>query len=177
MSNVENKPTSQIYFEKIFPNKPIKRDEIYLLSLEVTYNTYLRCFQYKILNNILHLNSKLYTSKLTNSPLCSFCKHENETTLHIFYSCNSTRRLRSQIKLFLEANLILSYLLPQTAIFGFLDEPDNQNFVLLNYLLLLFKLNVYNSRKDKVLYFNKLLRDIIKVMKMEKNKLFNRKRK
>ena len=54
MSNVENKPTSQIYFEKIFPNKPIKRDEIYLLSLEVTYNTYLRRFQYKILNNILH---------------------------------------------------------------------------------------------------------------------------
>ena len=34
------------------------------------------------------------------------------------------------------------YLLPQTAIFGFLDEPDNQNFVLLNLLLLLFKLNV-----------------------------------
>ena len=34
------------------------------------------------------------------------------------------------------------YLLPQTATFGFLDEPDNQNFVLLNLLLLLFKLNV-----------------------------------
>ena len=42
-------------------------------------------FQYKILNNILYLNNTLYTSKLTNSSLCSFCKHENETTLHIFY--------------------------------------------------------------------------------------------
>ena len=31
ISNIENKPTSQIYFEKMFPCKPIKWDEIYLL--------------------------------------------------------------------------------------------------------------------------------------------------
>ena len=30
------------------------------------------------------MNIKLYTSKLINSSLYSFCKHENETTLHIF---------------------------------------------------------------------------------------------
>ena len=88
MSNMENKPTSQIYFEKMFPNKPIKGDDIYLLPRRNIYNTYLRCFQFKMLNNILYLNNKLYTSKLTNSLPCSFCKHENETTLHNFYSCN-----------------------------------------------------------------------------------------
>ena len=59
----------------MFPNKPIKWDKIYLLPRKVTYNTYSRCFQYKILNNILYLNNKLYTSKLTTSPLCCFCKH------------------------------------------------------------------------------------------------------
>ena len=47
MSNIENNPTSQIYFEKMFPNKPIKWDEIYLLPHKVTYNTYLRCFNIK----------------------------------------------------------------------------------------------------------------------------------
>ena len=87
MSNIENKPTSQTYFEKMFPNKAIKWDEIYLLPRIVTYNTYLRCFQYQILNNILYLNNKHYASKLTNSLLCLFCKDENETALHIFYSC------------------------------------------------------------------------------------------
>ena len=79
----------------------------------------------------------------------------------------------SQLKLFLEPNLILPYTLPQTAIFGFLDKPDYQNFVLLNHLILLFKLNVFNSRRDKVLCFNKFLRDITKVKKMEKKTTFS----
>ena len=42
MSNIENKFTSQIYFEKMFPNKHTKWDEIFLLPRKVTYNTYLK---------------------------------------------------------------------------------------------------------------------------------------
>ena len=102
------------------------------------------------------MNIKLYASKLTNSPLCSFCKHENETTLPIFHSCNSSRRLWSQLKFISGAKIDIPYLLSQTVIFGFLDKPNNQNFVLSNNLLLLFKLNVYNSRNDTVLHLNKL---------------------
>lgn len=56
--NIENKPTSQIYFEKMFQNKPIRWDDKYLLPHKI--------------------------SKLSNSPPCSFWKHENETSLHIF---------------------------------------------------------------------------------------------
>ena len=110
----------------MLPNNPTKWDEIYLLPSKVICNTYLRRFQYKVLDNTLLLNNKLYRSKLTNSPVCSFCNEttENETTLHIFYSSNLTRRLLSQLKLFLERNLILPYLLPQTSIFGFLDETE-----------------------------------------------------
>ena len=72
----------------MLPNNPTKWDEIYLLPSKVTCNTYLRRFQYKVLDNTLLWNNKLYTSKLTNSPVCSFCNEtiENETTLHIFYS-------------------------------------------------------------------------------------------
>ena len=133
----------------------------------------MRCFQYKALNNILFLNNKLYTSKLANNLFYSFCKHENETTMHIFHFCNSTRRLMSQLKLLLEPDLLIPYLLPHTAIFSFLDEPNNQNFVYLNHLLLLFKLNIHNSRNVTVLCFNKLLRDITKVKEMEKSFLEN----
>ena len=118
------------------------------------------------------MSNKLYISKLTNSPFCSVCKHENETTLEIFNSCNSTRRLWSQLKFFMEPNFILPYLLPQTAIFEFFDKENNQNFVLLNHFLLLFKLNVYNSGRDKILFFNKLLKDITKVKKMETRQAF-----
>ena len=79
---------------------------------------------YNILNNILYVNNKLCTCKITN-PLCCFCKHENETVLHIFYSCNLTCRIWSQLKSFLEPNLILPYLLTKTATIGFLEKPDN----------------------------------------------------
>ena len=41
--------------------------------------------------------------------------------------------------------------------------------LLLNSLLLLFKLNFHNSRRDKVLCFNELLSDITKVKKWKKS--------
>ena len=126
-----------------------------------------------MLNNILYLSNKFYKYKFTNSPLYSFCIHENETTLHIFYSYYCACRLLSQLDLFLEQNLIPLYLLLQTTIFGFLGKPNNQNFMLLNHLLLLFKLNAYDSRNDAVLCFSKLLRDITKVKKMEKKTSFS----
>ena len=81
-------------------------------------------------------------NKLSNSRLCSYSKYGNETTLHTFHSYNLTFRLWSHFKLFLESNLILPYLLSQTSIFDFFDKTNNQNFVLLNHSLLLFKLKL-----------------------------------
>ena len=54
------KPTSQTYFENLFPN--FKRDwkSIYLLPRRVTLDTNLRMFQYKLLNNVLYLNNMLF---------------------------------------------------------------------------------------------------------------------
>lgn len=99
---MKNKP-SQIYFEKIFSNKPIKWDKINLPPMKVTCNTYLQCFEYEILNNVFYLNKKLYTFKTTDSPICSFCKTGNETTLLVFHSCTLNSQLWSQLQLFLES--------------------------------------------------------------------------
>ena len=49
-------------------------------------------------------------------------------------------------------NLHIPLLSPHGAIFGFL-EADNKVFLILNYLLLLFKYYVYVSRRSKVLCF------------------------
>ena len=46
--------TSQIYFEKLFQNKEIKLEYIYLTPRRVTADTILHIFQYKILNNVLY---------------------------------------------------------------------------------------------------------------------------
>ena len=68
-----NKPSSNAYFEKIFPNMKLDWRKIYILPSITNINTYLRSFQYKILNSILFLNKKLFVFRMENTPLCLFC--------------------------------------------------------------------------------------------------------
>ena len=50
-------PTAQKYFSNIFRNLQVEWKEIYLLPCKVSIDTNLHMFQYKILNNILYLNT------------------------------------------------------------------------------------------------------------------------
>ena len=54
------KPASQIYFEKHFNDWVLDWKYIYVLQRIVTSDPYTRYFQYKILNNVLCLNEKLF---------------------------------------------------------------------------------------------------------------------
>ena len=47
-------------------------------------NTFCSCVQYKILNNIIFLNKKLYTPGITNTAVGLFCNTLEETPIHIF---------------------------------------------------------------------------------------------
>ena len=53
--------------------------------------TKIREFQYKVLNNIVFTNEKLFKFKILDSPLCSFCKREVESLEHLFYYCDVTK--------------------------------------------------------------------------------------
>ena len=66
-SSRNNRPTSQIYFEKKFDLKELEWRVIYTLLRKVTTNTYLRSFQYKVLNNVLYLNEKLFDFGLSTT--------------------------------------------------------------------------------------------------------------
>ena len=87
------KPTSQIYFENLFPSFKPDLKSIYLLSRRVTLDTNLRMFQYKLLNNVLYLNNMLFRFKKVDSPLCLYCNEEEETPLHLFHSSLKTKQL------------------------------------------------------------------------------------
>ena len=87
ISNIVNKPTSNIYFEKLFENTTLDWNKIYLSPRLATIETNLRSFWYKIVNNVLFLNKKLYTFGITNTALCSFCNVVEETPMHIFFDC------------------------------------------------------------------------------------------
>ena len=139
------KPTSQAYFENVFMGHVFQWDKIYILPRIVTTDSRIRIFQYKMLHNVLYRNKKLFELNKINYPECSFCKCEEETTIHLFHICRKTQVLWTQLTSHLNRHLNLPYLTPQSAIFGFLDI-SNKDYLIVNHLLLLFKYYIYNAR-------------------------------
>ena len=139
-----------------------------MLPRKITIDSYLRCFQYKIINNVLFLNKKLFCFNITSSPYCSFCGKNKETAIHIFCECEKTRFLWSELRLYFP-QLSLPELLPQAALFGFYENSEKDLLILNNHILLLFKLYIYREREKKDLSLEGLLSIIIKTKKIEKN--------
>ena len=164
--NVLNKPTWNIYFEKLFENTTLDWNKIYLSPRLATIDTTLRSFQYKILNNVLFLNKKLYTFGIANTALCSFCNTLEEIPIHIFFDCIHVKCTWDRLRTKFQNYFILPSLTPQTAILGQYNEAnDNDN--LLNHILLIFKY-IYISREKQTLNINILIANLIKVKKREK---------
>ena len=151
------KPTSQAYFENVFAGHVFEWDNICILSRIVTTHSTIRIFQYKILHNVLYLNKKLFKFNKINSPECSFCKCEVETTIHLFHICRKRQALWTQLTSHLNRHLNLPYLTPQSVIFDFL-YISNKDYLIVNHLLLLFNYYVYNARDQKHLVFEALIK-------------------
>ena len=124
------KPTSQIYFENLFPNFNPDWKSIYLLPRRVTLDTNLRMFQYKLLNNVLYLNNMLFRFKKFDSPLCSYCNEEEETLLHLFHSFLKTKQLWNKIRQYFTQLINILHSTPQGSILRMFDNnqhPDNKS--------------------------------------------------
>ena len=100
------------------------------MSLE----TKIREFQYKVLNNIVFTNEKLFKIKMIDSPQCTFCKNEIESLEHLFYNCEITRSLwvalRSRL---MECNINLEPLSFFNVLFGIFNAGED--FVTVNRLM------------------------------------------
>ena len=94
---VQNKHSSNIYFENLFNHYDIDFISTYMLPRLVMHNNYMRSFQYKILNNILCLNKKRHTFGIKSSLPCSFCNLHDKTPFHIFCECDRVKYLWSDL--------------------------------------------------------------------------------
>ena len=122
------------------------------------------CFQYKILRNTLYLSQKLFLFCKHNTSLYSFCNLEDKTVIHLFVHCSKTIQLWCTVIEYFNRNI---HIIPQSAIFGFL-EADDKVFLILNHLWLLLKYYIYVSSSSKILSFEAILKFIMKVKKLEK---------
>ena len=138
-SSRSNKPTSQTYFQKNDFSKKLDWRVIYTLPQKVTTNTYLRSFQYKILNIISYMDEKLFVFGLSAASFCFFCNSFGENIAHLFCDCTKSKCVWKKLQLKLKDNITLLPLTPQAAIFGFL-EADYQSYLIQNHILLISKL-------------------------------------
>ena len=145
------KPTAQDYFENLFESSDFNWKKIYILIRNTTLDTKARMFQYKVLHNTLYVNKMLFKFGKVISPRCSFCKLHEETIIHLFYDCSIVKRIWNQLKSILSNNINFPISTPQSAIFGFWDLDTNEHLIL-NHLLLIFKMYIYNARTTVLEY-------------------------
>ena len=124
ISNIVNKPTSNIYFEKLFENTTLDWNKIYLSPRLATIDTTLRSFQY--------LNKKLYTFGITNSAPCSYCNTLEETPIEIFFDCVHVKCLWERLRMKFQSDFILPSLPPQIAILGLYNEAKSSDSYLID---------------------------------------------
>ena len=110
--------------------------------------------------------------------MCSFCNLYDEDLFHIFYECDRVKCLWWDLVQGFQNTLILPTLTPQTAILGILDSASNNSFfenneILINHILLIFKLYVYKSGEKKFININNLIVEIRKVKRIEKEIALN----
>lgn len=142
--------------------------QVYNLPRTVAVDVYTRIFPYKCLNNILYLNNALFKMKLVDTPLCSFCNSINETVSHLFYECNITKLLWLQVVTFFKDKISIPNLSVQSAVIGFLDLPK-KDFVLLNIILLSFKITLYKHRSKHIPTLVNIVNNISKREIIEKS--------
>ena len=112
------------------------------------WKTYCRCFQYKVIQNILPTNSNLYKMKLRTSPSCDHCSHPHENLFHLLHDCPSTQvfwqRVISWWTEKRSENVILSAL---DILHGY--KPESNTFQALNHYVIIAKYHIFLSWLNK----------------------------
>ena len=121
--------------------------KIYSLPFTVTTDTKIREFQYKLLNNIVFTNDKLFRFKMIDSPFYVFCQTEVESLEHLFFHCNVTKTFWNLLSSWLiKQKIMTTSLTLENVLFGVFNVIED--FLILNHLLLLAKFYIYRCKLD-----------------------------
>ena len=117
---------------------------------------------------------RLYKMGIVQTPLCSLCKQEKKTVIHLLCHCHVTRQLWYSLGGSLQGVLRLPSLEPVAAMLGSWDLENEAN-VLLNHLMLLFKYFIYRFRNmNTSVNLCHLQHFILSVQKVEQKIAFRR---
>ena len=137
------KPTAQSNIEQKLPDLEIDWSKTYSYARRITLDSHSRIFFYKLINNILHLNASLTHIGHFTNPLCSYCNLQNEVPTHLFYECQYTQRLWTELQNHFRNALTLPNLTKSSALFGLPFNTPN----LIKHIHLIFLMAIYKNRK------------------------------
>ena len=137
-----------------------KLKAIYLLPFNLTKETKLSMFQYKIIHNILPYGNRLYMMKILNSPLCNYCKLL-ETLPHMLVECSTVYDFWVKAISWWNSQSGNSYTIDVLSIlYGY--YPAERTTRLFNYYILLGKRYIFVQRLElKTLSLSQFL-DLVK---------------
>ena len=156
-----NKTNGQLQWERVL-NKKLEQKEwvdINLMANRCTQSVNLKWFQYKIVQNILTTNIFLKKIGYIDSSLCSLCKEEPESILHVLCDCTYSNRVWQELSRWLgiinEGDIQFT---AEKILFGFSGRNNNP----LNIVCLIVKQNIYKmNRKALKPNFKAIQNDII----------------
>ena len=111
-----------------------------------TKDTQLRWFHFRILHRLLPTGRYLYLGHLTETPMCDFCSHEEETLLHLFWECPAVQSFWSDVSALISRDIQVELNMP-FSLFG-LDQnvQTGRVFVL---IILMAKFHLFRSKLQK----------------------------
>ena len=143
-------PTSVQYWETKFSvgQRGIDWRKIFLIVMISTIESSIRSFQYKILNNALLLNKRLFKFGVIESPACSFCGQVDESPIHFFSQYSVTVELWMKLQRWLIPSLLLQDLTLENALLGYMPiiSDNGATAKLVNHILLIFKKSLHEMR-------------------------------
>ena len=149
-------------FKKLMATHCLSEEEIckaFSLIKSIAFESFVRCFQFKILSDILFLNSRLVKIGAVESDRCTFCQDFQETLEHFFFQCPYSTEFWINFENFwlriTKEQRKLDYM---NIIVGILDSRND----LLNYFIVLGKLYLWNCRRNKQTPLFTLFESIVK---------------
>ena len=134
-------------FKKILKHRENEINQ-FLKEEQIMFFQLVKAFQFKVINSILSINSKLFKIGYRTDNLCSFCKRESETIRHSFWDCPYLDLFWKCVESYyfgLRKQLV--HLTLKEIWIGFLSSESP----LLNYLILIGKIYLWSCRRNEVL--------------------------
>ena len=136
LSSITKPPTSVETWINMYPFLEMEDwKQIFLRTFQITKETYLQSFQYKMLNRITNCNDKLYKWKIKPSDKCDECG-EVDSIDHLYYCITSTT-FWNQLKGWMVDNLGFGIGLTVCEVIFGIPIYNNSDFKIINFLILM----------------------------------------